>query len=175
MHCINYAKREQKIPQLFKLALRSCSTLSQAQFDSCHELLVVFGPSALNSNRTNHKPRKKLANQKHQHMSLRLCWIRTRYCALIRRCSMQKVQSICDAGKLIHSKFVFLPKYFNVSQFAGIQLKASLISSVVEYCLSLGKLTYVQTKQLRGNCLSAKQPRVVCLTISDIDRDVSVA
>ena len=69
----------------------------------------------------------------------------------------------------------FLPKYFNVSQFARIQLKASLISSVVEYCLSLGKLTYVQTKQLRGNCLSAKQPRVVCLTISDIDRDVSVA
>ena len=84
MHCVNYAKREQEKPLLFKLTLRSRSTLSQARSDTCHELLVVFGLSTLNSNRTNHKPRKKLANQKRRHMSLRLCGIRTRYCALIR-------------------------------------------------------------------------------------------
>ena len=87
MHCVNYAKREQEKPLMFKLTLRSRSTLSQAQSDSCHELLVVFGLSTLNSNRTNHKPRKKLANQKRRHMSLRLCGIQTR----IRRRSIQKV------------------------------------------------------------------------------------
>ena len=59
MHCINYANREQEKPLLFKLTLRSRFTLSQAQSVSCHELLVVFGLSTLNLNRTNHKPRKK--------------------------------------------------------------------------------------------------------------------
>ena len=84
MHCINYAQREQEKPLLFKLTLRSRFTLSRAQSRvSCHELFVVFGLSTLNSNRTNHKPRKKLANQKRRHMSLRLCGIRTRYCAVI--------------------------------------------------------------------------------------------
>ena len=63
MYCINYANREQEKPLLFKLTLRSRFTLSQAQSVSCHELLVVFGMSTLNSHRTNHKPRKKLANQ----------------------------------------------------------------------------------------------------------------
>ena len=43
------------------------------------------------SNRTTHKLRKKLANQKRRHMSLGLCGIRTRYCALLRRRSMQDV------------------------------------------------------------------------------------
>ena len=85
MHCINYAKREQEKPLLLKLTLRLRSTLSQAQSAACHELLVVFGLSTLNSNRTNHKTRKKLANQKRPHMSLRLCGVRTQYCALIRR------------------------------------------------------------------------------------------
>ena len=98
MHCVNYAKREQEKRLLFKLTLRSRSTLSQARSDTCHELLVVFGLSTLNSNRTNHKPRKKLASQKHRHMSLRLCGIQTLYYALIRRRSLQKVQSVCDAG-----------------------------------------------------------------------------
>ena len=60
---VNNAKREQEKPLLFKLTLRSRSTLSQARSDTCHELLVVFGLSTLNSNRTNHKSRKKLANQ----------------------------------------------------------------------------------------------------------------
>ena len=59
MHCINYANREQEKPLSFKLTLRSRFTLSQAQSVSCHELLVVFGLSTLNLNRTNHKPRKK--------------------------------------------------------------------------------------------------------------------
>ena len=80
---INYAKREQEKPLLLKLTLRSRSTLSQAQSAACHELLVVFGLLTLNSNRTNHKPRKKLANQKRRHMSFRLCGARTQYCALI--------------------------------------------------------------------------------------------
>ena len=101
MHCVNYAKREQGKPLLFKLTLRSRSTLSQSRSDTCHELLVVFGLSTLNSNRTNYKPRKKLANQKHRHMSLRLCEIRTRYCALIRRRSIHKVESVCDAGNIL--------------------------------------------------------------------------
>ena len=61
---------------------------------SCHELLVVFGFSTPNSNRTNHKLRKKLANQKQRHMSLRLCGIRTRYCALIRRRSIQGLECL---------------------------------------------------------------------------------
>ena len=104
MRCVNYAQREQEKPLLFKLTLRSRSTLSQARSDTCHELLVVFGLSTLNSNRTNHKPRKKLANQKRRHMSLRLCGTRTRYCALIRRRSIQKVQSVCDAGNKKISK-----------------------------------------------------------------------
>ena len=52
MHCINYANREQEKPLLFKLTLRSRFTLSQAQSVSCHELLVVFGLSTLNLNRT---------------------------------------------------------------------------------------------------------------------------
>ena len=69
MHCINYAKREQEKPLLVKLTLRSLFTLSQAQSISCQELLVVFGLSGLNSSRTNHKPRKKLANKKCQHIS----------------------------------------------------------------------------------------------------------
>ena len=85
MHCINYAKREQGKPLLLKLTLRLRSTLSQTQSAAYHELLVVFGLSTLNSNRTNHKTRKKLANQKRPHMSLRLCGVRTQYCALIRR------------------------------------------------------------------------------------------
>ena len=58
---------------------------------SCLEQLVVFGLSILDSNRTNHKLRKKLTNRKRQHVSLRLCGIRTRYCAQIRRRSTQKV------------------------------------------------------------------------------------
>ena len=37
----------------------------------CHELSVVFGLSTLDSNRTYHKPRKKLADQNRRHMSLR--------------------------------------------------------------------------------------------------------
>ena len=98
MHCINYAKREQEKPLLLKLTLRLRSTLSQAQSAACQELLVVFGLLTLNSNRTNHKPRKKLANQKRRHMSFRLCGIRTRYCALIHRRCIQKVQSVCNAG-----------------------------------------------------------------------------
>ena len=81
MHCINYAKREQEKPLLLKLTLRLRSTLSQAQSAACHELLVVFGLSTLNSNRTNHKTRKKLANQKRRHMSLPLCGVPTLYCA----------------------------------------------------------------------------------------------
>ena len=40
---------------------------------------------------TNHKLRKKQANQKRLHMSVRLCGIRTRYCAPIRRRSIQAV------------------------------------------------------------------------------------
>ena len=44
----------------------------------------MFGLSTLNSNRTNHKLCKKLANQKRRHMSLRLCLIRTRH-AIYRR------------------------------------------------------------------------------------------
>ena len=47
MHCVNYAKREQEKPLLFKLTLRSRSTLSQARSDTCHELLVAFGPSTI--------------------------------------------------------------------------------------------------------------------------------
>ena len=55
-------------------------TLSQAQSVSCHELLDVHGQSTLNSNRTKHKRRKKLANQKRRHMYFRqFCPIRTRY------------------------------------------------------------------------------------------------
>ena len=57
---INYAKREQEKLLLFKLTLESRFTLSRAQSVSCH----VCGLSTLNSNGTNHKPRKKLANQK---------------------------------------------------------------------------------------------------------------
>ena len=73
-------KREQEKPLLFQLTLRSRFTLSQAQSVSCHELLVVYGQSTLNSNRTKHKPRKKLANQKRRHMYFRqFCPIRTRY------------------------------------------------------------------------------------------------
>ena len=82
MHHINCAKREQEKPlltQLFKPTIRSRFTIS------CRKLLVVFNLSTLNSNQTNHTLRKKLANQKRRHMSLRLCGIRTRYCALIRR------------------------------------------------------------------------------------------
>ena len=41
------------------------------------------------STRTNHKLGKKLANQKRRHMSLRLFVIQTRYCAVIRRRSIQ--------------------------------------------------------------------------------------
>ena len=59
MHCINYTNREHEKPLLFKLTLRSRFTLLQAQSVSCHELLVVFGLSTLNSHRTNHKPRKE--------------------------------------------------------------------------------------------------------------------
>ena len=81
MHCINYAKREQEKPLLLKLTLRLRSTLSQTQSAACHELLVLFGLSTLNSNRTNHKTRKKLANQKRRQMSLPLCGVRTLYCA----------------------------------------------------------------------------------------------
>ena len=33
-------------------------------------------------------------------MSLRLCGIGTQYCALIRRLSIQKVESVCEAGYL---------------------------------------------------------------------------
>ena len=94
IHCpckLNCAKREQEKPLLLKLTPRSRSTLSQAQSSACRELLVVFGLSTLNSNWTNHKPRKKLANQKRRHMSWRFCGVRTRYCALIRRRAIQKV------------------------------------------------------------------------------------
>ena len=101
MHCINYAKREREKPLLFKLTLRSLFTLSQAQSISCQELLVVFGLSGLNSNRTNHKPRKKLANKKCQHISEWLWGIRTRNCALILWRSIQKVYSVCDTGNLM--------------------------------------------------------------------------
>ena len=65
---------------------------------SCHELLVVFGLSTLNSTRTNHKLTNKLASQKSRHMFLRLCRIRTRYCALIRRRSircLRKNRQVC--------------------------------------------------------------------------------
>ena len=67
----------------------------------------MFGPSTLNSNRNNHKLLNKLANQKRRHMSLELCWIRTRYCALIRRRSIQKVYNVCDAGKVFADRRFF--------------------------------------------------------------------
>ena len=57
MQCMNYAKREQEKPLLFKLTLRSRFTTTS-----------LIGLSTLNSNRTNHKLRKKLANQKCRHM-----------------------------------------------------------------------------------------------------------
>ena len=46
----------------------SRSRSTQARSDTCHELLVVFGLSTLNSNRTNNKPRKKLANRKRRYV-----------------------------------------------------------------------------------------------------------
>ena len=41
---------------------------------------------------TNHKLRKKLANEKHLHMSLRLCGIEALYCALIFAGSLECLQ-----------------------------------------------------------------------------------
>ena len=92
MHCINYTKREQENPLLFKLTLGHVSQYHKLNL-SCHELLVMFVLSTLNSNWTNHKLRKKLANQKQRHMSLPLCGIRTRHCALIRECSIQRASA----------------------------------------------------------------------------------
>ena len=89
---------------LHKLRKRRARKTSIAQADSkvtfhtitssirrLSRAIVVFGLSTLNSNGTNPKTRKKLANQKRRHMSLRLCGVRTRYCALIRRRHIQKV------------------------------------------------------------------------------------
>ena len=56
-------------------------------FSCCHKILR----DDLRDHWTNHKLRKKQANQKRLHMSMRLCGIRTRYCALIRRRSIQAV------------------------------------------------------------------------------------
>ena len=87
MHCINYAKREQEKPLLFKLRLTTVTfhTITSSCSLSCHKLyyiyiLVVFGLSTLNSNLTNHKLQcKKIANKKCQHMSLQPWGIQTRY------------------------------------------------------------------------------------------------
>ena len=90
MHCINYAKREQEKPLLFKLTDYGHISHYHKLSLSCHKLyyiyiyiLVVFGLSTLNSNLTNHKLQcKKIANKKCQHMSLQPWGIQTRYWAL---------------------------------------------------------------------------------------------
>ena len=53
-------------------------------------LVILFGLWTLKSNRINRKLAKNLANQKHRQMFSWLCRIRTRYCALICRRSIQK-------------------------------------------------------------------------------------
>ena len=70
LYCINYAKSEQENPLSFKLTLRSRWTLSRARSLLSWAISRVFVLSTLNSNRTNHKLRKKLANQKRRQMSL---------------------------------------------------------------------------------------------------------
>ena len=59
---------------VFSVASRATGRLqikpSGSGDENGHELLVVFGFSTPNSNRTDHKLRKKLANQKQRHMSL---------------------------------------------------------------------------------------------------------
>ena len=71
---------------VFSVASRATGRLqikpSGSGDENGHELLVVFGFSTPNSNRTDHKLRKKLANEKQRHMSLWLYGVRTRYCAL---------------------------------------------------------------------------------------------
>ena len=59
-----------------------CMTL-RITFHTILSSISLFGLSTPNSNRTNHKLRKKLANRTRRHMSLRLRGIRTRYCAVI--------------------------------------------------------------------------------------------
>ena len=59
-----------------------CMTL-RVTFHTILSSISLFGLSTPNSNRTNHKLRKKLANRTRRHMSLRLRGIRTRYCAVI--------------------------------------------------------------------------------------------
>ena len=67
------------VPGLFRLLQTPHVSRYHELNLSCLEQLVVFGLSTMNSNRTNHKLRKKLANQKCQHVSLRFSGIRTRY------------------------------------------------------------------------------------------------
>ena len=89
MHCMRLHKKRARKTSVVqtdcKVTFQTTSSISLVT------ILVVFGFSTHNSNRTNHKLRKKLANQKRRLMSLRLCRIRTRYRALIRRRSIQKV------------------------------------------------------------------------------------
>ena len=99
MHCINYANREQEKPLLFKLTLRSRFTLSQAQSVSCHELLVVYGQSTLNSNRTKHKRRKKLANQKRRHMYFR------QFCPIRSYPAPGSTKPLCYTGYALYRRF----------------------------------------------------------------------
>ena len=55
MECINYLKREQGKPLLFKLLYGHDVPHYHELNLSCHELCIMFSPSTLNLNRTNHK------------------------------------------------------------------------------------------------------------------------
>ena len=88
-HCIIYAIREKGrktsvVQADSEVTLHTITSLFS--LDTSYESCLAC--QYLVSNRTNHKLRKKLINQNRRHMSLRLCGIRTRYCALIRRRSI---------------------------------------------------------------------------------------
>ena len=96
MHCTIYAIREKRrktsvVQDDSKVTLHTIRSLFS--LDTSYESCLAW--QCLVLNRTNHKLHMKLINQKRWHMSLRLCGIRTRYCTLIRR---RSIQSVCYAG-----------------------------------------------------------------------------
>ena len=86
---------------LHKLLKKRARKTSVVQADSKVRFHTITSSISLVTSYQYHELRNKLANQKSRYMSLRLCGIRTRYCLLVRRRTIHKVQCFCGAGNLL--------------------------------------------------------------------------
>ena len=139
-------------------------TLSQAQSVSCHELLVVYGQSILNSNRTKHKPRKKLANQKRRHMYFR------QFCPIRSYPAPGSTKPLCYTGYALYRRFrasATKATWFKGFFTSAVAKHSSIFTDLLTYQCNSTSFSLEYGSQISdgtscSDCLSSETIRPIC-------------